>query len=159
MRRTALLVVGLAVVLLSGAEPASAIITANTIDEQATYTRDGARARATGPIGCTRGERISIGVAVSQPATAARARNRWKGRCTGKVQHWQVRARARRGTRFENGGGRVCAVANTRTGSRVTDTRRWCERVDVSAVQSRGRDKKITAAGSRSMNEPANPLP
>jgi alpha-beta hydrolase superfamily lysophospholipase len=137
----------LVVPMLGGADSASAILTANTIDEHATYSHQGSLLRATGRIGCTRAERVSIGVGVSQPATAARARGRWKGRCTGKVQHWQVRVRARRGTSFENGGGRVCAVAKTRSGSRVTDTRRWCERVDVSAVQSRGRAKKVTAEG------------
>jgi hypothetical protein len=39
MRTTPLVVVGLAVVLLSGAEAASAIITAKTIDERATLRR------------------------------------------------------------------------------------------------------------------------
>jgi hypothetical protein len=86
MRTTPLVAVGLAVVLLSGAEAASAFISANTIDEHATYTKDGTLLRVTGPIACTRGERISISVAVRQPATAARARSRWKGGCTGKVQ-------------------------------------------------------------------------
>jgi hypothetical protein len=43
-------------------------------------------------------------------------------------------ARARRGTRFEDGRGRVCAVARARRGSRVTDTRRWCEQVRVAEV-------------------------
>jgi pimeloyl-ACP methyl ester carboxylesterase len=136
---------GLVVVLLSGAEAASAFIAANTIDEHAAYKKHGRLLRVSGPISCTSGERISIRVTVRQPATAARARERWKGRCTGKVQHGQVRARARRGTRFENGSGRVCAAANTRTGPRVTDRRRWCERVNVSASQSPGRDKKTTA--------------
>jgi hypothetical protein len=133
MRRTGLVVVGLAVVMLGGAEAASAIITANTIDRHATYKDDGARVRASGPIGCTRGERVSIRVTVTQPASGARARDRWVRRCTGVVQHWQVRARARQGTRFENGAGKVCAVAKTRSASRVTDTRRWCERVALSA--------------------------
>ena len=86
---------GLAVVLLCGAEAASAFISANTIDEHATYKKHGTLVRVSGPIACTRGERVAIRVAVRQPATAARARSRWKGRCTGKVQHWQVRARAR----------------------------------------------------------------
>jgi hypothetical protein len=31
-------------------------------------------------------------VAVRQRATAARARSRWEGRCTGEVQHWQKNA-------------------------------------------------------------------
>jgi pimeloyl-ACP methyl ester carboxylesterase len=145
MRATPLVAVGLAVVLLSGAEAGSAFISANTIDEHATYKERGTLVRVTGPIACTRGERISISVAVRQPATAAHARNRWRGRCTGKVQHWQVRARARGRTRFENGSGRVCAVATTHSGSRVTDRRRWCERVDVSASRIRGPATKITA--------------
>jgi hypothetical protein len=139
MQRTPLVLVGLAVVLLlSGADAARAYVSANTIDEPATHKNDGRLLRVTGPIGCTRGERVSIRVAVSQPATAARARSRWKGRCTGEVQRWEVRLRARRGTRFENGRGRVCAVAKTRSGSRVTDARRWCERVDVAPARGHG---------------------
>jgi pimeloyl-ACP methyl ester carboxylesterase len=145
MRSKGLMALALVVVLLCGAEAASAFISANTIDEHATYKKHGSLLQVSGPLRCTRGERISIRVTVRQPATAARARNRWNSRCTGKVQHWQVGARARRGTRFENGSGRVCAVATTRTGSRVTDTRRWCERVNVSASQSRDHDKKTTA--------------
>ena len=84
MRTTPLALVGVAVVLLCGAEQASAIITANTIDEHATYTKHGKLLRVSGPIACTRGERNSIRVAIRQPATAARARSRWKGRCTGR---------------------------------------------------------------------------
>jgi pimeloyl-ACP methyl ester carboxylesterase len=139
MRPTPLVVAGLAVALLFGARAASAFISANTIDGLATYTQDGRLVRVTGPIACTRGERIAIRAAIRQPATAALARGRWNGRCTGEVQHWQVRARARGGSRFENGRGRVCAVARTRRGARVTDRRRWCERVQVAATFGRGK--------------------
>ena len=128
-----LLVVGFAALTLWGADTAGAYISANTIDGQATYTRDGARVRATGPIGCTSRERVSIRITVTQAATRARARETWTGRCTGEIQHWQVRARARHAARFETGPGKVCAVAKTRTIGRVTDTRKWCERVTVSA--------------------------
>lgn len=128
-----LLVVGFAALTLWGADAASAFVSANTIDGQATHTRGGARVRATGPIGCTSGERVSIRVTVTQAATGARARKTWTGRCTREIQHWQVRARARQGSRFESGAGKVCAVAKTRTAGRVTDTRKWCERVAVSA--------------------------
>ena len=130
--KTRLLVVAFAALTLWGAEGASAFISANTIDGEATSARAGARVRVTGPIGCTSGERVSIRVTVAQSATGARARNTWTARCTGEIQHWQVRARARQGARFETGAGRVCAVAKTRTAGRVTDTRRWCERVAVS---------------------------
>jgi hypothetical protein len=130
--KTRLLVAGLAAVTLFGADAASAYISANTIDAQATSTNDGARVRATGPIGCTRGERVSIRFSVTQVATGARATGTWKGRCTGEIQHWQVRAPARLAVRFERGPARVCAVAKTSTPARVTDTRKWCERVSVS---------------------------
>jgi len=128
-----LLVVGFAAFAFCGADAASAYVSANTIDGQATYTQDATRVRATGPIGCTSGERVSIRVTVTQAAIGVRARKTWTGRCTGEIQHWQIRARARQGARFETGAGRVCAVAKTRTADRVTDTRTWCERVTVSA--------------------------
>ena len=133
----ALVVVGLAVLLLQGAG-ASAFLSANTIDELVTSRKHGRLVRVTGPIACTRGERVAIRVVVTQPLTAARARSRWKGRCTGEVQHWQITARARRGTRFETRRGRVCAHAATRAGGHVTDTRKWCERATVAATLVRG---------------------
>jgi hypothetical protein len=71
--KTRLLVEGVAALTLGGADAASAYLSANTIDGHATHTNDGARVRATGPIGCTRGERVSIRVIVSQAATGARA--------------------------------------------------------------------------------------
>jgi hypothetical protein len=133
--RTRLAIAGLAASLLCGADAAGAYITNNSgnIDPHATYRQDGARVRATGPIGCTRGERVIIRVTVAQAATRARAREAWTRRCTGEIQHWQIRARARLGTRFEMGRGKVCAVAMTRSADRVTDTRTWCQRVRLSS--------------------------
>jgi hypothetical protein len=128
-----LAIAGLTASLLFGADAAGAAISVNTIDRHATYSQDGAKVRSTGPIGCTRGERVTIRVTVTQASTGARARRTWKRRCTGELQHWQVRARARHGTRFEAATGRVCAAAKTRNADRVTDTRTWCERVSVSA--------------------------
>ena len=130
--KTQLLVAGVAALTLGGADAASAYIAANTIDGRATHTNDGARVRETGPIGRTRGERVSIRVTISQAATGARASKTWKRRCTGEIQHWQVRARAHKGTRFATDAGRVCAAAETRAAGRLTDTRTWCERVSVS---------------------------
>jgi pimeloyl-ACP methyl ester carboxylesterase len=157
MRTTPLLVVGLAVVLLFGAEAAGGFVSGNTIDEHATYKQGGKLVRVTGPIACTRGERVAIGVAVRQPATAARARGRWKGRCTGEVRHWQVRTRARGGSRFESGRGGVCAAATTRRGARVTDRRRWCERVDVAAALVRSATT-IAQDVCFAVNNPGDPI-
>ena len=122
-----------AAVLLAWPAAASAFISANTIDEYATVRADGTRVRATGPIGCSPGERVAIRVTISQRRTVSSARGRWTARCTGELQHWQVRASARRGAGFEADEGRVCAVAKTRSAARVTDTRKWCEPVLLSA--------------------------
>jgi pimeloyl-ACP methyl ester carboxylesterase len=108
MRRTALLIVGISLGLLSGADAASAFITGNTIDELATGKQHGRLVRVTGPIACTRGERIAIRITVAQPVTEARVR----GRCRGEVQRWQATAGTRRGTRFEPGRGKPVAAAD-----------------------------------------------
>jgi hypothetical protein len=129
---TRLLVAAVVALTLGGADAASAYLSANTIHGRATHTSDGAWVRATGPIGRTRGERVSIRVTVSQAATGAQARKTWKRRCTGEIQHWQVQARAHQRTRFATAAGRVCAAAETRAAGRLTDTRTWCERVSVS---------------------------
>ena len=158
MRTTGLMAIGLAVVLLCGAEAASAFLTANTIDGRATYEKHGRLVRVSGPIACTRGERISIRVTVTPAGDRGPRAERWKSRCTGKLQHWQVTARARRRTRFGNGVGRVCAVAQTRTGSRVTDTRKWCEPVNV--VAGRGHGKRTVAADvCFTVNNIGDPIP
>ena len=81
MRTTALIVAGLALVLLSGAD-ASAFLSANTIDKVATYDKRGRLVRVTGPVACTRGDRIAIRAAVRQPANAAHARGRWSAPST-----------------------------------------------------------------------------
>ena len=127
-----LLVVAFAALTLPGAERAYAIVATNTIDRQATYTHGGVRVRASGPVACTRGERISIRVTVSQAATAARASERWERPCTGEVQHWHVRARAHGGKRFESGKAKVCAYAYTRAERWLTDEKRWCVHVSLS---------------------------
>jgi alpha-beta hydrolase superfamily lysophospholipase len=158
MRTTPLLIVGFAIALLFGAEAASAFISANTIDRHASYKEGGGLVRVTGPIICTRGERVAIRVAVRQPAPAASTRGRWKGRCTGEVQHWQIRARARGMTRFKNGRGRVCAVATTRNGARVTDRRRWCERVQLAAILVRGQTT-VAEDVCLTVNNPGDPIP
>jgi hypothetical protein len=129
-RRAPSIIVALCVAL---AGTAHAGVSLNTIDDHATHARNGAQVRASGPIGCTQRERITIRVRVRQPATGARARGRWTAACTGEVQHWHVRARARTAARFADGTATVCAVARTRAGQQVTETRRWCKRVALTA--------------------------
>jgi hypothetical protein len=115
------------------AAAAHAGIALNTIDDRATHARNGAQVRTSGPIACTQGERVTIRVGVRQPATGARARGNWTATCTGEVQHWKVRARARTQARFSDGTATICAVAKTRAGRRVTETRQWCKRLALSA--------------------------
>jgi hypothetical protein len=126
------LVVALAALTLQATETGHALISTNTIDRQATYTNGGERVRASGPVACTRGELISIRVTVIQAATDARASQRWEQRCTGEVQHWQVRVRAEGGKRFESGKAKVCALAYTRAGRWMTDEKTWCATVSLS---------------------------
>jgi pimeloyl-ACP methyl ester carboxylesterase len=153
-----LLLCGLVAALIVGAEPATAFITGNTIDRDATYTKHGRLLRLSGPIGCTRGERVSIRITATQSATAARAGSRWRSRCTAEVQRWQVKAHARRATRFQNGSGRVCAAAKTRRGTRVTDRRRWCERVNV--LPAAAYDKSVIARDvCFTVNNVGDPVP
>jgi hypothetical protein len=131
--RQGVLAACVAALALCAAPAAHAGVALNTIDDLATYRDEGALVRATGPIGCTRGERITITARISQATTGAVARGSWTGRCTGEVQHWKVRARTRTDVRFAEGTATVRAVAKTRAARRVTDTRRWRRRVSVSA--------------------------
>ena len=123
-----------AVVCAAGATSADAIFLGNNpgIDRNAISTRGGANVQATGPLICASGERVSLRVTVSQPATKARARARWKRACTGAVQHWRVRAAPRGGRRYEPGPAKVCVLGKTRAANRLTDRQRWCRRVSVS---------------------------
>jgi hypothetical protein len=130
---TVALCVAVAGMAVCVAPAAHAGVSLNTIDDLATHARNGAQVRASGPIACTQRERVTIRVRVRQPATSARARARWTAACTGEVQHWRVRARALTHARFMDGTATVCAVAKTRAGPRVTETRRWCKRVALSA--------------------------
>lgn len=102
------------------------------IDRNAISTRDGEGVQATGPLICSRDERVSLRVTVTQQATRAIARARWTHACSGAVQHWRVRAATRAGTRFEAGPGKVCVRGRTRSADRITDRERWCRRVAVS---------------------------
>jgi hypothetical protein len=129
--RTAVILAG--ALSIHAVRAAHAGVALNTIDDQATYGQDDALVRATGPIGCTRGELITIRARIRQATTGAVARGSWTGRCTGEVQHWEARARTRTDARFAEETATVRAVAKTRAGRRVTDTRRWRRRVSVSA--------------------------
>jgi hypothetical protein len=128
--RKTLAAIGFAALALGAAGSAHGIIAANTIDRQATLTKHGMQVRTSGPVACSQDEWISLRATVKQPATHARARGRWDHRCTGEVQRWQVRARAK-DSPFVRGRVRVCAVARTRLGRRVTDRRAWCARVHL----------------------------
>jgi hypothetical protein len=140
-----LVAAGLAVAILCFAPTASGLISTNTIDRQVTYTKQGTRVHAGGPIACTRGEWVTVRATVTQTATHARASGRWEQLCKGHVQRWRIVARAHgrkplhwqvrqlaRGSSFARGRARVCAVAKTRLGRRITDRRVWCVRVNLS---------------------------
>ena len=91
-----------------------------------------------GPIDCTRGERISIRITVTQSATGAPRAQSVEEPLHRRSSALAGQGAGPRGIRFQNGSGRVCAVAKARTGTRVTDRRRWCERVNVAPTRGRG---------------------
>lgn len=76
-------------------------------------------------------ERISETYGAS--ATGARARETWRATARARSSTGRSGRASLRRHRFQNGTGRVCAVAKTRDASPVTDPRTWCERVHVSA--------------------------
>ena len=104
------------------ARPAPDVVM-NTIDPVAIRARDGLRVRVTGPIGCD-GGKITVVVRIGQASTDASAGGQWRGRCSGRVQHWVVRTRASDRTRFADGRARVHASA-------LGGRHRWSAPVEV----------------------------
>ena len=76
---------------------------------------------ATGPIGCTAGEKV-LDRAVTQRATGAVAYGRTRFTCTGDNQRWRVHAVAQGDETFADGAATAVPLART---SAVTDAHQW----------------------------------
>ncbi|HBY94061.1 MAG TPA: hypothetical protein DEP84_08880 [Chloroflexi bacterium] len=88
-----------------------------------------------GHIVCDRGEMVRIRVVVTQDSTRAVAQGHTQDFCIAEdaddVQFWTVNAVARGPAGFEPGRAEVCAWANTRFRSEITDRFQWCKEVTL----------------------------
>jgi hypothetical protein len=128
MKRIVVLVTMLGALVLIGSSPAFV----GKTDPTAKVSKNGHLIRATGPVTCDVGERLSLRVTVTQLETAAYAEGRTRARCTGAELQWQVRALSRLRTRFAQGTAQACALGITRRNGHPTDAHQWC--VDVTLV-------------------------
>jgi hypothetical protein len=128
MKRIVVLVTMLGALVLIGSSPAFV----GKTDPTAKVSKNGHLIRATGPVTCDVGERLSLRVTITQLETAAYAEGRTRARCTGAELQWQVRALSRLRTRFAQGTAQACALGITRRNGHPTDAHQWC--VDVTLV-------------------------
>lgn len=110
---------------LFSAPLAFARIAANTIDPVAIVTDNGRHIVATGPIGCTAGEKAYLHVTVTQRSTGAVAEGTTRIFCTGDTQQWEVHAATRGDAIFEEGSATAVALARTTDYSGTTDAHQW----------------------------------
>jgi len=115
------------------AAPASAGVSFNTIDGDATLDAARRIVQVTGPIRCSQAEQATIRVTVSQRATGAVAEGRWRGRCRRTTRRWTATAVAQGSATLQTGTARACALGVTRKGGTATDAKQWCETVRLVA--------------------------
>ena len=117
-----------AVLTLAGvfiAPAAFARIIQNTVDPVAIVTDNGRQVIATGPIGCTEGERAYLKLTVTQRSTGAVAEGHTLVPCTGEVQQWKVRASTQGKETFEEGSATAVALDRTTAHGETTDAHQW----------------------------------
>jgi hypothetical protein len=112
---------------------ALAKISFNTIDPLATLTDRGRLVIATGPITCTRGERVYLRVTITQRESGAVAEGRGPVVCTGNSQHWEVHAATQGKASFEEGPALAVAVARSADRGQITDAHQWLVSVTLVA--------------------------
>ena len=89
--------------------------------------RRGRAAIVPGPLRCTRGERATVRVRVTQPGGRAVAEGVDRLRCTNRRQRFSARVRARQQSHLSPGSAIACAILTTRPrGKRVSHTESWC---------------------------------
>ncbi len=124
----------LAVALLAGtlvAGIAVAKIARNTIDAVAILTDAGRSVIVTGPITCTPGERVFLGVTVTQRSTGALAEGRGVITCTGEALQWEIDAPLRGRAAFVDGPAIAVAVARSTDHGITTDAHQWLVEVTL----------------------------
>ena len=104
----------------------------NTIDSLATLADHGRLVIATGPISCTRGERVYLRVTITQRETGAVAEGRGRVVCTGNNQQWEVHAATQGKASFDEGPALAVAIGRSADRGKITDAHQWL--VDVMLV-------------------------
>ena len=130
-RRLASVAIALTLAALFVAPWAFAKITYNTIDPLAVVTDNGRLVIATGPISCTRGERVFLRVTVTQRPTGAVAEGSGRVVCTGNNQQWQVQAATQGQATFGEGAAIAVAIARTAYRGEITDAHQWLVNVTL----------------------------
>ena len=113
------------IVFLILAPRALAKVVFNTIDTLATLTDRGRLVIATGPITCTRGERVFLRVTVTQRTTGAVAEGRSRVVCTGNNQQWEVHAATQGKADFDEGPALAVAIGRSADHGKITDAHQW----------------------------------
>jgi hypothetical protein len=112
-----------------------AVISQNTIDPLVDLDGNGRRLSVTGPIACTRGDKLQLRVIVTQRSTGALAEGYFQGTCKGNLQRWSVEAITHGEAAFESGLAVASAVAVTRDRGRATDAHQWFADVTLAPTE------------------------
>ena len=112
---------------------AFARVVSNTIDPVAIVAGGGRHLIVTGPIECTRGERVELRVTVTQRTTGAVAEGYAIFNCAGVSEQWEVHAVTHGKAIFEEGPAIAVAVATTSSRRETTDAHQWL--VDITLVE------------------------
>lgn len=135
MRKSSLITLIAALLVIGTTQSASAAISNNTINPSAKLSADGRTVLVYGPIACTAGEQVEIRVIVKQGSSLPIASGSTTESCTGDVQKWAVQATTTTHALLEEGAAQVCARAITYDGTTATDGRKWCAANDVTLVK------------------------
>ena len=134
-KRRSYLVPAALVITLAGvfASMAIAKVILNTIDPVDTVTGGGRQIVVTGPLRCDQGQRVDLGVTVTQRSTGALAEGDTLLTCAGDTQHWEVRASIRGNEIFQEGPATAVAVARTSNRGITDDAHQWLVNITLAA--------------------------
>jgi hypothetical protein len=104
------------------------------IDLVAELTEDARQVAIGGPLECSEGFKVAdLAVTITQPGSPSAGVGKWKGACTGDVQHWDTLAtiRGEGAATFAPGPATACAVAQFTIGGQAAEAKQWCQEVTL----------------------------
>jgi hypothetical protein len=103
-----------------------------TVGNSARLGTDAKTVAIDGVVACATCRTFTLGATVSQRTSGAVAQGGVRCVCHGARERWTLTARAREGTRFRQGGARVCVwIIARRAAGRAIDAEQWCENVTL----------------------------